>query len=221
LSLAILGVTAVLQGIVVVWSGSVALLGDTTAQRGGRADRVPLGPGLSWSGAARRPGRYTYGYGRAEDLAGIIIVGFITASAIAAGWAAIDRLRHPAEVSHLGAVAGAAVVGFLGQRGGRATAGTGRAGGSGRPRWSRTGCTPGPTASPRSRCSWARAGWRSAGSGPTRWSGLGITVADRAGAVAGGPGGLPPAHGRRRSIHCGLCREDAAGDRRGTGTWAR
>ena len=113
LSLAILGVTAVLQAVVVVWSASVALLGDTLHNVADALTAVPLG--LAFLVARRPPTRrYTYGYGRAEDLAGIIIVGFITASAIAAGWAAIDRLRHPAEVSHLGAVAGAAVVGFLG-----------------------------------------------------------------------------------------------------------
>ena len=46
----------------------------------------------------RRPPtrRYTYGFGRAEDLAGIVIVAFIAASAVPAGWAAIDRLLHPA-----------------------------------------------------------------------------------------------------------------------------
>src|SRR5262249_31091097 len=58
--------------------------------------------------------RYTYGYGRAEDLAGIVIVLFIAGSAAAAAWASIDRLRHPQNVSHVGFVALAAVVGFLG-----------------------------------------------------------------------------------------------------------
>jgi cation diffusion facilitator family transporter len=112
-SLAILGVTAVVQGLVVAWSGSVALLGDTLHNVADALTAVPLG--LAFLVGRRPPTRrYTYGYGRAEDLAGIIIVGFITASALAAGWAAIDRLRHPAEVSHLAVVAGAAVVGFLG-----------------------------------------------------------------------------------------------------------
>jgi cation diffusion facilitator family transporter len=103
----------VLQAVVVVWSGSVALLGDTLHNVADALTAVPLG--LAFLVGRRPPTRrYTYGYGRAEDLAGIIIVGFITVSAVAAGWAAIDRLRHPAEVSYLGAVAGAAVVGFLG-----------------------------------------------------------------------------------------------------------
>jgi cation diffusion facilitator family transporter len=116
LSLAVLGATAVLQAFVVVWSGSVALLGDTLHNVADALTAVPLG--LAFLVGRRPPTRrYTYGFGRAEDLAGIIIVGFITASALTAGWAAIDRLRHPAEVSHLAAVAIAAVVGFLGNEG--------------------------------------------------------------------------------------------------------
>jgi cation diffusion facilitator family transporter len=113
LSLAILGVTAVIQALVVFWSGSVALLGDTLHNVADALTAVPLG--LAFLIGRRPPTRrYTYGYGRAEDLAGIIIVGFIAASAVTAGWAAIDRLRHPAEVRYLAAVAGAALVGFLG-----------------------------------------------------------------------------------------------------------
>ena len=58
--------------------------------------------------------RYTYGYGRAEDLAGIVIVLFIVLSAAAAGYTAFRRLLDPAEVQYVGAVAAAGVIGFLG-----------------------------------------------------------------------------------------------------------
>ena len=113
ISLALLGVTAVLQAVVVLWSGSVALLGDTLHNVADALTAIPLGIAFM---IGRRPPtrRYTYGFGRAEDLAGIVIVVVITVSAVAAGWAAIDRLLHPAEVSHLGAVAVAAVLGFAG-----------------------------------------------------------------------------------------------------------
>ncbi len=112
-SLAILGATALIQAVVVVWSGSVALLGDTLHNVADALTAVPLG--LAFLIGRRSPTRrYTYGYGRAEDLAGIVIVGFIAVSAVAAGWASIDRLRHPADVSYLGAVAAAGVIGFLG-----------------------------------------------------------------------------------------------------------
>jgi cation diffusion facilitator family transporter len=113
LSLLILGVTAALQAVVVVWSGSVALLGDTLHNVADALTAVPLGFAFL---IGRRPPtrRYTYGFGRAEDLAGIVIVAVIGVSAVAAGWAAIERLLHPAGVSHLVAVAGAAILGFLG-----------------------------------------------------------------------------------------------------------
>lgn len=112
-SLAVLGATALLQSVVVVWSGSVALLGDTLHNVADALTALPLA--LAFAVGRRPPNRrYTYGYGRAEDLAGIGIVAVITASAIVAGYEAVGRLLHPAQVTHLGAVAVAAVVGFLG-----------------------------------------------------------------------------------------------------------
>jgi cation diffusion facilitator family transporter len=113
ISLAGLGVTAALQAVVVVWSGSVALLGDTLHNVADALTALPLA--LAFVVGRRAPTRrYTYGYGRAEDLAGILIVAVIAVSAIVAGYEAIDRLMHPAPVSYLGAVAVAAVIGFLG-----------------------------------------------------------------------------------------------------------
>jgi cation diffusion facilitator family transporter len=112
-SLAVLGVTAALQAVVAVWSGSVALLGDTLHNVADALTAVPLGVAFV---LGRRPAnrRYTYGYGRAEDLAGIAIVLTIAASAVLAAYAAVDRLFHPATVTRLPFVAAAAVVGFAG-----------------------------------------------------------------------------------------------------------
>lgn len=113
ISLGVLGVTAVLQAIVVVLSGSVALLGDTLHNVADALTAVPLG--IAFVLGRRRPNRrYTYGYGRAEDLAGIVIVVFIAASAVVAGYEAVRRLLNPAEVSHLWVVAVAALIGFAG-----------------------------------------------------------------------------------------------------------
>jgi cation diffusion facilitator family transporter len=113
ISLAALGVTALLQGVVVAWSGSVALLGDTLHNLADALTAVPLGIAfLVGRRVATR--RYTYGYGRAEDLAGIVIVVFIAASAGLAGFEAIRRLLNPADVSHLLAVAAAGLIGFAG-----------------------------------------------------------------------------------------------------------
>lgn len=112
-SLAVLGVTALAQAVVVVMSGSVALLGDTVHNTADALTAVPLGIAfvLGRRAATRR---FTYGYGRAEDLAGIAIVLTIAASAAFAGWTAIERLLDPRPVQHVGAVAVAALVGFAG-----------------------------------------------------------------------------------------------------------
>jgi cation diffusion facilitator family transporter len=111
-SLSILGVAALLQGLVVLWSGSVGLLGDTLHNLADALTAVPLG--IAFVLGRRPPNRrYTYGYGRAEDLAGVAIVVVIAASAVAAAVAAIERLLHPQRIDHLLAVAIAAVVGFL------------------------------------------------------------------------------------------------------------
>ncbi|MEW2395585.1 cation diffusion facilitator family transporter [Streptomyces sp. NPDC046862] len=112
-SLTVLGATAVAQAVVVVLSGSVALLGDTVHNAADALTAVPLGIAfvLGRRAATRR---FTYGYGRAEDLAGIAIVLTITASAAFAAWTAVDRLIDPRPVHHVPVVAAAAVIGFLG-----------------------------------------------------------------------------------------------------------
>src|SRR5215469_16698554 len=80
-----LGVTALLQALVYLWSGSVALLGDALHNVADALTAVPLGVAfLLGRRAATR--RYTYGYGRAEDLAGVVIVLVVAASAAAAGF---------------------------------------------------------------------------------------------------------------------------------------
>jgi cation diffusion facilitator family transporter len=112
-SLAVLGATALLQAAVVAISGSVALLGDTLHNAADALTAVPLGIAFL---VGRRPPtrRYTYGYGRAEDLAGVVIVGFIAASSALAAYEAITRLAHPRPVTNLIAVAVAALIGFTG-----------------------------------------------------------------------------------------------------------
>ncbi len=112
-SLAVLGSTALAQAVVVAVSGSVALLGDTVHNTADALTALPLALAfvLGRRAATRR---FTYGYGRAEDLAGVVIVLAIAASALLAGWAAVDRLLDPRPVQHLPAVAAAAVVGFAG-----------------------------------------------------------------------------------------------------------
>ena len=112
-SLVILGVTAAIQLVVVAISGSVALLADTIHNAGDALTAVPLAVAFI---LGRRPPtrRLTYGFGRAEDFAGIAVVVIILISAIVAAWEAIDRLIHPQTPDYLLATAIAGLVGFLG-----------------------------------------------------------------------------------------------------------
>jgi cation diffusion facilitator family transporter len=113
ISLIGLATTAAIQAVVAGLSGSVALLGDTLHNT---VDALTAAPLLIAFALSRRPAtkRYTYGYGRAEDLAGLFVIVMIALSAALAAWRAIDRLVHPRDVSHLWAVAAAGLVGFAG-----------------------------------------------------------------------------------------------------------
>jgi cation diffusion facilitator family transporter len=113
ISLVVLGATAILQLMVVIMSGSVALFADTIHNVADAATAIPLW--IAFSLSRRQPNdRYTYGYGRAEDLAGVFVVGVIAVSAAVASWESIQRLLHPQAIDNLGWVCAAAVVGFVG-----------------------------------------------------------------------------------------------------------
>lgn len=105
--------TALLQIVVVVFSGSVALLSDTIHNFGDAATAIPLWVAFALSrlGASRR---FTFGYGKAEDLAGVVVVLIILFSAVVAGYQAVGRLLDPEPIGLLWAVAVAGLVGFLG-----------------------------------------------------------------------------------------------------------
>ena len=105
--------TAILQLVVVFLSGSVALLADTIHNFGDAATAIPLGIAF-WFARKKPSERFTFGYGRVEDLAGLAIVLTILASAIVAGYESIERLLHPQDISYLGAVIAASIIGFLG-----------------------------------------------------------------------------------------------------------
>ena len=106
-------ITALLQVVVVALSGSVALLSDTIHNFGDAATAIPLWIAFAMSrlGSSRR---FTFGFGRVEDLAGVIVVLIILFSAVVAGYQAIDRLLNPQPVALLWAVAAASLVGFIG-----------------------------------------------------------------------------------------------------------
>lgn len=112
-SLLALGVTALLQLVIVAFTGSVALLADTIHNFSDALTAVPL-----WIAfvLGRRPAnrRYTYGYGRAEDLAGVFIVVMIALSAVVAGFESVRRLLDPSPITNVGWVLAAGLVGFAG-----------------------------------------------------------------------------------------------------------
>ncbi|MFE1287231.1 cation diffusion facilitator family transporter [Streptomyces sp. NPDC058751] len=112
-SLAVLGTTALAQAAVVALSASVALLGDTVHNAADALTALPLAVAFTL-GRRAATRRFTYGYGRAEDLAGIVIVLTIAASAAFTAWAAVGRLLDPQPVRHVPAVALAALIGFAG-----------------------------------------------------------------------------------------------------------
>ncbi len=106
-------ITAAIQLAVVIFSNSVGLLADTIHNFGDAATAIPLG--IAFLFARKKPSaRFTYGYGRVEDVAGVLVVLTIFVSAAVAAYESVQRLIHPQKVEHLAAVAVAAVIGFLG-----------------------------------------------------------------------------------------------------------
>jgi cation diffusion facilitator family transporter len=113
ISFAALVVTSVLQVVVLLATGSVALLADTIHNFSDALTAVPLFIAFRLS---RRPAtrHYTYGYRRAEDLAGIFVIAMITLSAVIAGYEAIDRLLNPRPLNNIGWLFAAGLIGFAG-----------------------------------------------------------------------------------------------------------
>lgn len=112
-SLVGLGVTAALQALVVVLSGSVALASDTIHNLGDALAAIPLW--IAFSLGRRRPTRsYTYGYSRAEDVAGVVIVLAIGASAGLVVWESVQRLAEPRLIDLIPWVIAAGVIGAAG-----------------------------------------------------------------------------------------------------------
>jgi cation diffusion facilitator family transporter len=112
-SFILLAITAALQLVVVGMSGSVALLADTIHNIGDATTAIPIW--IAFVLVRRPPTRvFTYGLGRVEDLAGMLIVLIILLSAIVAGYEAINRLIHPEPITQLEWVVAAGIIGFLG-----------------------------------------------------------------------------------------------------------
>ena len=105
--------TALLQAAVVAVTSSVALLADTIHNFGDAATAVPLW--VAFLMAQRKPSKkFSYGYGRVEDLAGIVIVSIMLGSGLMAAYESISRMLQPQEIHYLSAVALASLLGVTG-----------------------------------------------------------------------------------------------------------
>jgi cation diffusion facilitator family transporter len=102
ISLAVLGTVTVIQLLIYVASGSVALLADLVHNFGDALTAVPLGIAFFLRSA------------RGEKIAGLFVVLAIFVSACFAFAVSVDRLLHPQTLNHLGVLAAAGVVGFVG-----------------------------------------------------------------------------------------------------------
>jgi cation diffusion facilitator family transporter len=102
LSLAILAATALAQVAIFLATGSIALLADLIHNFGDAATAIPLGIAFLMRSE------------RAERIAGYVVVFAIFVSAAVAGYEAVLRLIDPRDVDHLGALAAAGVIGFVG-----------------------------------------------------------------------------------------------------------
>lgn len=112
-SFAALALTALLQIIVVLLSHSVGLLADSIHNFGDATTAIPLWIAFML-GRCKPNEKFTYGYGRAEDLAGVAIVLTILVSAVVAGYETLQRFLHPQPLGYLWAVMIASVIGFIG-----------------------------------------------------------------------------------------------------------
>ncbi len=113
ISLVGLLITAGLQLAVYLISGSVGLLADLIHNFADAGTSIPLwiAFALARRGASRR---FTYGYGKSEDVAGVLIILIIFFSACVAAYESVMKIIHPQPVTNLGWVAVAAIIGFLG-----------------------------------------------------------------------------------------------------------
>ena len=102
ISLTVLGLTAAIQATAFALSGSVALLADLIHNFGDALTAIPLGIAF-----------FLRSY-RGEKIAGLFVVFAIFVSACVALYETVQRLLHPQNLSHLGILAAAGVIGFAG-----------------------------------------------------------------------------------------------------------
>lgn len=113
LAFVVLGITTILQFLVYQVTGSVALLGDMVHNFGDTLNSIPLFIALLL-GVKKATNRFTYGYGKTEDIAGVFIVISVAFSAVYILWESYQKLIHPQPLNNLWLLALTAIIGFIG-----------------------------------------------------------------------------------------------------------
>ena len=113
ISLVGLLITTIFQAVILVFTGSVALLSDTLHNLLDALTAIPLW--VAFRLGRRGPNdRFSHGYHRAEDLAGLIILVAIGATVIGVIWESLRRVADPRQLDHIPWVIAAGVIGALG-----------------------------------------------------------------------------------------------------------
>lgn len=113
ISLLLLLLTSILQGFIAILGGSAALLADTLHNLADALTALPLWVAFAL-GRRQASRRFTYGYNRAQDVVGVLIVLVILASGGVAAWESLRSLAHRRVPTHLELGLAAGVLGFLG-----------------------------------------------------------------------------------------------------------
>lgn len=112
-STAVLAVVAAVELGVAISSGSAAVLADGLHNLGDVSTTVALA--IAFLLSRRAPTRrFPYGYHRTEDLAGVVVLLLVLASAIASAVTSVEHLVHRGSLEHPGVALASALVGFLG-----------------------------------------------------------------------------------------------------------
>ena len=104
--------TSAVEAVIAFLSGSAGLLADTVHSISNTATTLPLWIAFALS-QREATQSYPYGYHRAEDLAGIVILLFITASAVLVGYQSVDKLMSGDEPKFLPWAMAAGGIGFI------------------------------------------------------------------------------------------------------------
>ena len=115
-STAVLALVAAVELAVAVSSGSAAVLADGLHNLGDVSTTVALA--IAFLLSRRAPTRrFPYGYHRTEDLAGLVVLLLVLASAVASAVTSVEHLVHRGPLQHPAVALASALFGFIGNEG--------------------------------------------------------------------------------------------------------